>query len=114
SGANLRLRSEPMIFGVPEIYHRCLGDPEAQEIALEFSLNPRNDPAEIWRGVVKAWPTWESIDHEKWRRVFQRIRPAWRLDFFHPDDEKAYLELPDEVTIYRGADAFSPFCETGL
>lgn len=68
----------------------------------------------IWRGLAQDWPYWDFIDHNGWKPIFKRARPAWTLEVFSDEQRAMYDALPESITIYRGVNTAKRHNHRGL
>jgi hypothetical protein len=92
---------EERIFGMPDSFWTPMPRQKRRDWALALARDT-SDHVSTWRGLAQDWYSWDFIQHDQWKPVLKRARPAWTLDVFSDDQRAMYDELPDKITIYRG------------
>lgn len=117
----------PMVFGTSPDSYLHMDRQDRRNWALSMSrdlpdlISTRGDFAaavvfakSIWRGLAEDWPYWDFIDHNGWKPIFKRARPAWTLEVFSEEQRAVYDALPESMTVYRGVNTVKRHNHRGL
>ena len=84
--------------------------PEAL-LRLHSEIFPRKNKKAgqaFWRWVACEWEGFDAIPHELYEDCFLFWAKYWSPNCMNPEDLDAFKSLPNEFTLYRGADEFAP------
>jgi hypothetical protein len=66
-------------------------------------------PEIFWRALHAEWSGFDKIPHREFERAFKLAKDKWRKSYLPKPDLAFYDSLPDEIEVYRGADAHAEY-----